>query len=143
MTVSRATTVSRKIRTRKGKARTNQVLVIVGLLVLWQIFATVGSLGAVPTPIEVTVAFGSFIAGGTIWSPLGETMLSWALSLVTAIIVGVAVGFPLGISPIAYRMSALTLDFLRTIPALVLRSEEHTSELQSRFDLVCRLLLEK
>src|SRR5699024_11944374 len=26
---------------------------------------------------------------------------------------------------------------------LTLRSEEHTSELQSRFDLVCRLLLEK
>src|SRR5699024_1192184 len=26
---------------------------------------------------------------------------------------------------------------------LALRSEEHTSELQSRFDLVCRLLLEK
>src|SRR5699024_11967130 len=29
------------------------------------------------------------------------------------------------------------------VPALLLRSEEHTSELQSRFDLVCRLLLEK
>src|SRR5207249_5843343 len=28
-------------------------------------------------------------------------------------------------------------------PALEVRSEEHTSELQSRFDLVCRLLLEK
>src|SRR5207249_8341214 len=27
--------------------------------------------------------------------------------------------------------------------AELLRSEEHTSELQSRFDLVCRLLLEK
>src|SRR5699024_11447822 len=27
--------------------------------------------------------------------------------------------------------------------ALLARSEEHTSELQSRFDLVCRLLLEK
>src|SRR5207249_11636919 len=27
--------------------------------------------------------------------------------------------------------------------ALGVRSEEHTSELQSRFDLVCRLLLEK
>src|SRR5699024_11305124 len=26
---------------------------------------------------------------------------------------------------------------------LLIRSEEHTSELQSRFDLVCRLLLEK
>src|SRR5438067_1608556 len=29
------------------------------------------------------------------------------------------------------------------IAATALRSEEHTSELQSRFDLVCRLLLEK
>src|SRR5690349_23256273 len=28
-------------------------------------------------------------------------------------------------------------------PTMVLRSEEHTSELQSRRDLVCRLLLEK
>src|SRR5690349_24122931 len=28
-------------------------------------------------------------------------------------------------------------------PTLALRSEEHTSELQSRRDLVCRLLLEK
>src|SRR5699024_12217368 len=28
-------------------------------------------------------------------------------------------------------------------PIKALRSEEHTSELQSRFDLVCRLLLEK
>src|SRR5207249_5877715 len=35
----------------------------------------------------------------------------------------------------------------RRLPALLrgdgARSEEHTSELQSRFDLVCRLLLEK
>src|SRR5699024_11748304 len=34
--------------------------------------------------------------------------------------------------------------FLSTIPLdHSVRSEEHTSELQSRFDLVCRLLLEK
>src|SRR5438067_3570582 len=29
------------------------------------------------------------------------------------------------------------------LPPILTRSEEHTSELQSRFDLVCRLLLEK
>src|SRR5438105_10809480 len=29
------------------------------------------------------------------------------------------------------------------LPQLLVRSEEHTSELQSRVDLVCRLLLEK
>src|SRR2546428_9410480 len=34
-------------------------------------------------------------------------------------------------------------DYVRTGGRLLLRSEEHTSELQSRSDLVCRLLLEK
>src|SRR5437868_12609501 len=34
-----------------------------------------------------------------------------------------------------------TVTAMKGIPEM--RSEEHTSELQSRFDLVCRLLLEK
>src|SRR5699024_11401476 len=49
-----------------------------------------------------------------------------------------------------YRVEELNQDlspflFLLFQPSLHLtkRSEEHTSELQSRFDLVCRLLLEK
>src|SRR5271167_5247109 len=37
----------------------------------------------------------------------------------------------------------LTPTVLDGLPSTSQRSEEHTSELQSRFDLVCRLLLEK
>src|SRR5438067_7374136 len=37
-------------------------------------------------------------------------------------------------------LSAAELERVASLPT---RSEEHTSELQSRFDLVCRLLLEK
>src|SRR5207249_7907040 len=40
------------------------------------------------------------------------------------------------------RSGGLDLNERRNI-AITYRSEEHTSELQSRFDLVCRLLLEK
>src|SRR5438067_2730840 len=48
-------------------------------------------------------------------------------------------------------MTGASRFFLGSVPNKVshhvqrslLRSEEHTSELQSRFDLVCRLLLEK
>src|SRR5204863_9675488 len=36
-----------------------------------------------------------------------------------------------------------SVDYYATMRTLYLRSEEHTSELQSRRDLVCRLLLEK
>src|SRR5699024_12544880 len=39
------------------------------------------------------------------------------------------------------RDNKITDDFI--VFGGLLRSEEHTSELQSRFDLVCRLLLEK
>src|SRR5699024_11302743 len=42
---------------------------------------------------------------------------------------------------IAYAASGWLMSLV-TVLGLV-RSEEHTSELQSRFDLVCRLLLEK
>src|SRR5438067_9260470 len=42
------------------------------------------------------------------------------------------------------RAAGLSIVARRRSPVLRhLRSEEHTSELQSRFDLVCRLLLEK
>src|SRR5438105_9354233 len=36
-----------------------------------------------------------------------------------------------------------SFSFVRMLFLVVSRSEEHTSELQSRVDLVCRLLLEK
>src|SRR5699024_12302507 len=43
------------------------------------------------------------------------------------------------------QLDGAHVDFLSRVenPIGVKRSEEHTSELQSRFDLVCRLLLEK
>src|SRR5207249_11133757 len=51
---------------------------------------------------------------------------------------------PQAISRLRERFST-PLAILMTVVGMVLlvRSEEHTSELQSRFDLVCRLLLEK
>src|SRR5699024_11243000 len=40
-------------------------------------------------------------------------------------------------------LDVLHTDLPDTLVIAGMRSEEHTSELQSRFDLVCRLLLEK
>src|SRR5438309_4594748 len=42
-----------------------------------------------------------------------------------------------------YPDNALRFAFFCAAALTVLRSEEHTSELQSQFHLVCRLLLEK
>src|SRR2546430_11188422 len=43
----------------------------------------------------------------------------------------------------ASAASAQGVDIIKAIIAVSLRSEEHTSELQSQSNLVCRLLLEK
>src|SRR5207248_4150461 len=43
----------------------------------------------------------------------------------------------------AEGMTRLTNDWSVTLDAVIDRSEEHTFELQSPYDLVCRLLLEK
>src|SRR5207249_9101717 len=40
------------------------------------------------------------------------------------------------------RRGAIFVEAIEEVPHCAVRSEEHTSELQSRFDLVCRLLLE-
>src|SRR5690349_22987752 len=57
----------------------------------------------------------------------------------------------LGLTAVAWHISPTKLDLfvwhkstgMLILALLALRSEEHTSELQSRRDLVCRLLLEK
>src|SRR5437667_7897478 len=41
------------------------------------------------------------------------------------------------------QLSRIIIDVDHAAPSLKSRSEEHTSELQSHHDLVCRLLLEK
>src|SRR5688500_4135385 len=55
---------------------------------------------------------------------------------------GVCVSLPAPPRP-STRLASLTARFAHGLAPLTLRSEEHTSELQSPCNLVCRLLLEK
>src|SRR5207249_8042935 len=73
-------------------------------------------------------------AVATLWAAERARREDSLLALGTAgALAGCAAGYRLQIGVVALALPA----------AEVLRSEEHTSELQSRFDLVCRLLLEK
>src|SRR5207249_5622952 len=70
-------------------------------------------------------------------SPCPSTMVVLSLSIVTRLARPRSVS--LTFSSLSPRSSEIACPPVRT----AMRSEEHTSELQSRFDLVCRLLLEK
>src|SRR5437868_8924092 len=68
---------------------------------------------------------------------------SYTLSLHDALPILISSGLPPALN-FASLLRWANLHIAPNIPELFgRRSEEHTSELQSRFDLVCRLLLEK
>src|SRR5690625_6952889 len=69
--------------------------------------------------------------------PVGVGLLILAF---TVSIDSFSVGLSLGISGVK---TAITLLMFGAVSMMLTRSEEHTSELQSRGHLVCRLLLEK
>src|SRR5699024_11706535 len=60
-------------------------------------------------------------------------------AVVTLIPITISVATTAGVAPLGMAFTA----GVTCLYGFMLRSEEHTSELQSRFDLVCRLLLEK
>src|SRR5207249_10619469 len=73
-----------------------------------------------------------------------ESLSSYAKRFVTQV-TKPDVDFLFGLSPvISIEQKTVASNPRSTVGTLTdIRSEEHTSELQSRFDLVCRLLLEK
>src|SRR5699024_12559364 len=71
-------------------------------------------------------------------------ILNWKKAIHTCVWKWLAVFFVM-FSPFMMTIATAAIPVYRSQYSLPFccRSEEHTSELQSRFDLVCRLLLEK
>src|SRR5207249_8850502 len=82
----------------------------------------------------VLTVLGIVLFDAALFLTLRELGVDWPVAVPLALLPHAAVSFQL----LSLQVKG---DFLAA--ALNLRSEEHTSELQSRFDLVCRLLLEK
>src|SRR5260370_10255605 len=74
----------------------------------------------------------------------GVFVLNYLSSLLSlSLIVFVPMMLGLGLGLLFSRGPAMLLLFPLVAGFLLMRSEEHTSELQSHLNLVCRLLLEK
>src|SRR5690625_7123472 len=76
-----------------------------------------------------------------VWSSLGNT--AWFTVLSTIPLVAIAMGLAILVNLGLPGQWFWRLSFFMPFLLASTRSEEHTSELQSRGHLVCRLLLEK
>src|SRR5216683_5946047 len=111
--------------------------------------------GVMPALVNASLTFSIASGGVTTYQPEPSSFKSSApaSSTMSNILSSLACSLGTTISPLRWNIqptapaSARFPPFLlikcRNSPTTRLRSEEHTSELQSRSELVCRLLLEK
>src|SRR5690606_6114969 len=119
------------------------------------VIAATGFAGAGSLNPNIAIAAGGIIACGILYALVGFLVMAtgtrWIEKLMPPVVTGAVVMIiGLNLAPVTVKgvmgntfnmwMSLVTVMCMGSI---AVRSEEHTSELQSRENLVCRLLLEK
>src|SRR5215475_10711779 len=150
--------MNRRRRAVSSARRSSAWLVVAGGLVLYSVAVVIFALTgispmlllpwwiaqAVP-PLVYALLIGVCVRPVSVSRWLGGTGLLWAihvlLGILTAGVVASIGAWSVDLSSVEAFPPPLIPEIL-WVP-LLLRSEEHTSELQSRENLVCRLLLEK
>src|SRR5207248_7284316 len=108
-------------------------IVPLAIILVWQLACVTGFVSArvLPAPSDVALAGWKLLLSGELARNIWVSF--WRASV--GFLIGGSIGFAFGLANGLSQLSAKQ--------AVGKRSEEHTSELQSPYDLVCRLLLEK
>src|SRR5207249_5164752 len=94
-----------------------------------------------PTPAPIcTLSLHDALPISSVWDPVAGVF--GAAPMIFGTLASSLVALLLAV-PLALGVAIYLTEFAPKWLRQPVRSEEHTSELQSRFDLVCRLLLEK
>lgn len=73
-----------------------------------------------PPTSAIFTALAGLVADGTFWVAIGQTIRTWAIGLLVAMIAGVALGLLIGSSRWVTRFTSSTVEFLRPIPSVAL-----------------------
>ncbi|QAY61688.1 ABC transporter permease [Microbacterium protaetiae] len=95
---------------------------VVIFLVIWEIVSRFGPVDMkyLPPPTEVVPTFFRNIVLIGFWSAVGNTLLSWFLGMLLAVLGGGVLGILIGLSSFARRATRSTIEFLRPIPSVAL-----------------------
>lgn len=109
-------------RSSSARSLTLRLVCVAALVGLWQALVVTGVLStdAVAKPTDILRILGTLVGTTAFWSSLGDTLRSWAVGLAISLLVALPAGLLFGASNLAYRMSRVTIDFLRTIPPVAL-----------------------
>jgi ABC-type nitrate/sulfonate/bicarbonate transport system permease component len=94
------------------------VLVFVGLA--WEAAVRTGLLEYeyLPAPSTIALGFGELASQGILAPDIAHTLISVAIAWAVAIVLGISLGFLLGLSPVARRYSLASIEILRPMPGV-------------------------
>ena len=99
-----------------------RLLLLLLVLAVWQLAATSGvfSEGTLPTVPAFISAAIQVVPTPDYWAAIGNTMISWLVGLVISAVIAIPVGLLIGSTRLLRRLTAPTIDFMRTIPSIIL-----------------------
>jgi ABC-type nitrate/sulfonate/bicarbonate transport system permease component len=98
---------------------------IVGLLGFAGLLEVLPRIGLVPDRYapptsQIIAALGDAVQQERFWVALLDTLRTWALGLIIAVVAGVVLGVVIGSVPLLRALTASTIEFLRPIPSVAL-----------------------
>jgi ABC-type nitrate/sulfonate/bicarbonate transport system permease component len=95
---------------------------VLAFLGVWQLIPALGLIDAdfLPPPTMVAGELIADLGDPQFWAALVDTMITWLIGLVTALVIAVIAGTLIGLSPLLRRGTRTTIEFLRPIPSVAL-----------------------
>jgi ABC-type nitrate/sulfonate/bicarbonate transport system permease component len=73
-----------------------------------------------PPTTEILGALADYAGDGAFWTAFAQTLTTWFVGLLTAVVAGIVLGVVIGAVPILRALTASTIEFLRPIPSVAL-----------------------
>lgn len=114
---------ARARRERKGPWwLVGRVLVFAAFIGAWALFATthLAKISDLPSPFDSVKALIDLAQTGEFWQTIGVTVSAWGAGLALSVVIGIAIGLPLGTSRWAYLSTRVPIDALRSLPPIAI-----------------------
>lgn len=99
-----------------------RVAVFAAFIGAWALFATteLAQISDLPSPFEAIAALVELVQTPEFWGTVGVTISAWGVGLALSVVIGIAIGLPLGSSRLAYLSTRVPIDALRSLPPIAI-----------------------
>lgn len=120
-----AAAVAAESRARRRRALEAPLLGLAGVALVTLLVELAPRLGLVdarflPPASQIFGALFGLLGDATFWGALGNTLVTWFIGLVVALVLGVGLGMLIGSFQVVREFTSSTIEFLRPIPSVAL-----------------------